>query len=57
MDFNSDDKDRILKGLESYLKVCDFFKESKDKSYSDEDREYFRVESNELRELIDRISS
>jgi hypothetical protein len=57
MDFNSDDKDRILKGLESYLKVCDFLKESKDKSYSDEDREYFKVESNELRELIDRISS
>ncbi len=55
MDFNSDDKDRILKGLESYLREC--IKDSKDDTRLEDEREYFRVEANEVEELIDRISS
>lgn len=54
MDFNSDDKDRILKGLESYLFEC--IEDSQEDTHTEEEREYFRVEANEVEELIKRIS-
>lgn len=50
---NSDDRDRVMKGLESYLRECK--SESRRRSLDKETREYFEIEAYEIEELVKRI--
>ena len=50
---NSDDRDRVMKGLESYLRECKL--ESRRRSLDKDSREYFEIEAFEVEELIERL--
>jgi hypothetical protein len=50
---NSDDRDRVMKGLNAYLRECK--SESRRRSLDKDSREYFEIEAFEVEELIERL--
>lgn len=50
---NSDDRDRVMKGLNAYLRECK--SESQRRSLDKDSREYFEIEAFEVEELIERL--